>query len=371
MRTLLAALDPARYKPSGVAIAYPQNRAPEMVRAMAAICPVGFGLEAVDRLYRESDIVLVWGVPNWDQRIPVRPRSSKVALVSHGIGPWTEPVVANPDSADALLAVSHAAIRPYPERVRDHVRVMPNGIDPHRLVPSPGAVEAIHQQLDVKQSERIVLYMGRMADEKNPTAFVAAASLAEQLQPGQWRFVIVGDGPGDKATRKLASEIAPKLVFAGCVQNVGDWLAAADTLVLPSHEEADSLALLESWHAGIPVVATPVGRLSDPNYAMLARLVSPNPTASEILAALNLDRIDPAGTRARTVQARDVALANHTDAAMAARYMGLFDNLLETRCVHRIDSWSCSERILKCGKGFGVDGIIEESTCEGCRLKRH
>jgi glycosyltransferase involved in cell wall biosynthesis len=66
-------------------------------------------------------------------------------------------------------------------------------------------------------------------------------------------LALVGDGPDADELRALAGN---GVLFAGERNDVKDWLAAADVVVLPSRWEGMSIGLLEAIASGRSVVAT-------------------------------------------------------------------------------------------------------------------
>jgi glycosyltransferase involved in cell wall biosynthesis len=320
MLALLGKLDHSRVIPAGVAIAYGQHIDLVMRAKLETLCPVSVGPEAIDQLWQDCDVVLVWGVPSWDQRLPPRPRRAKAILVSHGVGPWTVPIFNEPDRADGWAAVSNAALDPIPASHKGRAAVLANGIDLARITPSEGARERIRNDLGITASQRLAMYLGRISDEKNPRAFLDLAAESERRWPGRFAFVVVGDGLGWPKETTYAKQKAPHVTFVGVQRNIGDWLAASDHVVMTSHEEADSLALLEAFAAGRPVVSTRVGRLREAEYARLARVMEVNPTADMLADALDLEATD-SSIPSRVAKAREITLSRHTAEAMAARWM--------------------------------------------------
>ncbi|WP_320677350.1 glycosyltransferase family 4 protein [Prochlorococcus sp. MIT 1300] len=147
--------------------------------------------------------------------------------------------------------------------VRDHrLAVIPNGVDPECWTPvaphrtSPKKTE-IRKRLG---SERVFLYMGRIATEKNVEALLRAWRLVE---PSGCRLVIVGDGP-------LLPTLQNNYALANN-SNVHWWgyesdlntkialLQCAEVFLLPSLVEGLSLALLEAMATGTACVATDAG----------------------------------------------------------------------------------------------------------------
>lgn len=98
----------------------------------------------------------------------------------------------------------------------------------------------------------VVLYVGRIAAEKNLELAVQAFAAIRQQNPDA-RYVWVGDGPA----RAALQEAHPDFIFAGMQR--GDALArhfaSADLFVFPSLSETFGNVILEALAAGLPVVA--------------------------------------------------------------------------------------------------------------------
>jgi N-acetyl-alpha-D-glucosaminyl L-malate synthase BshA len=75
----------------------------------------------------------------------------------------------------------------------------------------------------------------------------------------------VGDGPerqtAEELSRKL--DIGDQVQFVGKQEQMEDILAIADLFLLPSEYESFGLAALEAMAAGVPVVSTNAGGLSE------------------------------------------------------------------------------------------------------------
>lgn len=161
-------------------------------------------------------------------------------------------------------------------------RVIPNAVDvgfvPDRTARRDDPVE--------------ILSIGRLADQKNFPALIAAAS---QLPAGAARIRILGDGPQRDHLRALIAEhgLEETVELVGEVSNVRDYLAQADMFVLSTHYEGMPLAVLEAMAAGLPVVVSAVSGLHEVVLdGTSGLLVSPDdPTAlAEALARLIDDR---------------------------------------------------------------------------------
>jgi glycosyltransferase involved in cell wall biosynthesis len=112
--------------------------------------------------------------------------------------------------------------------------------------------DALRQSWGVDAATPVVLYVGRIAAEKNLAVAVRAFRAIQQRVP-QARYVWVGDGP-ERASLQAAN---PDFIFAG-VQR-GDALArhyaSADLFPFSSLSETFGNVILEALAAGLPVVA--------------------------------------------------------------------------------------------------------------------
>ncbi len=141
--------------------------------------------------------------------------------------------------------------------------VIPNGIDIKKWKPRDQSNFLSSIQLEIREKlgpERIFIYMGRIASEKNVEALLRAWRF---VQPKGCRLVIVGDGP-------LRPTLENHSIF-NKEDNVIWWgyepdqnkrialLQLAEVFLLPSLVEGLSIALLEAMATGTACVATDAG----------------------------------------------------------------------------------------------------------------
>ncbi len=155
----------------------------------------------------------------------------------------------------------------------------------------PGAGQAgrIREQLGVAPAEQLVLAVGRFSREKGHADLVEAAGILRRDEPAlSFKLVLVGDGPERPCVESRARElgVGGEVIFAGHTDDVRPYYAAADVLALPSHSEGSPNVLLEAMAAGLPVVATDVGGVSeivaDEESALLVAPREPRALASAL-----------------------------------------------------------------------------------------
>jgi glycosyltransferase involved in cell wall biosynthesis/GT2 family glycosyltransferase len=132
------------------------------------------------------------------------------------------------------------------------------GID-ETNAPRADEVEEFRREVGLGDGEPLLLFVGRLADEKRPEWVVRLAS-DDRLPRG--RVVIVGDGPLRDEVAKAASS-NKRLVWLSSIDQIEPAVSAADVIVLPSKIEGIPLIAMEALALGTPIVATRVGGLPD------------------------------------------------------------------------------------------------------------
>lgn len=160
---------------------------------------------------------------------------------------------------DALIAVSEDEAREagrlgFPKKT---IRVIPNAID-LSLTP-PRSLASFREEWGVGREDRVVGFVGRFAEQKNPLLLLEAFARITHRHP-EARLVMVGDGPlKPLVLQKVeASGLREQVVLPGFLEGRAA-MGAFDLLALSSDYEGFPYVLSEAIAAGLPVVATAVG----------------------------------------------------------------------------------------------------------------
>lgn len=161
------------------------------------------------------------------------------------------------------------------------VSVIPNGIDLDRFKPGDKAAARASYHLDA--SWKIVGTAGRLVAVKGHEVLIRAAT---HLAP-DCHVVIAGSGEERATLEALADNlgVAGRVHFLGHLDSVEAVLPAFDVFCLPSHNEGFPRSIIEAQAAGLPVVATNVGALSEATCPETGRIVPPADPAA-LAAAL-------------------------------------------------------------------------------------
>jgi glycosyltransferase involved in cell wall biosynthesis len=191
--------------------------------------------------------------------------------------------------------------------------VIPNGVDPQRWSPAPLDGDVAEAQGLGRRfaGQRIFLYMGRIATEKNVEALLRAWKL---VQPQGCLLVVVGDGPLRQ----------PLMQTYGAEQQVLWWgyepdqrrrlalLRLAEVFLLPSLVEGLSLALLEAMATGTACVATDAGADGEVLQGGAGIVISTQGVTTQLRTLLPVLSEQPVLTRELGRRARERVLERYT-----------------------------------------------------------
>lgn len=217
------------------------------------------------------------------------------------------------------------------------VVAIPNGVPTRRTEGRRSRAEE-RSQLGLTD-EVAVLYLGRLAEQKGLEYLVRAVPLLGQDRP-RVRVLLAGDGPLHDHLNALATDlgVGNEVRFLGFRSDVGDLLAAADIVVLPSLWEGLSVSLLEAMAAGRPVVTTTIGSNREVTRdGAVASLVPPKDPVA-LAAAIRELVNDPARREELGRAAQSEQRSRYTMSRMIDSYLDEYDRLLAcgaTRTVGR------------------------------------
>ena len=140
-----------------------------------------------------------------------------------------------------------------------NVRPVRLGVNTEVFNPTPNDASATRQSLGVEADQKLLLYVGRLAKEKNTHTLVRAFEFLRLRDRNKFHLLIIGDGPQRHRVKKLRQS-------RSCGRNIS-WISyctdsvdlaryyrAADLFVHPSVQETFGLVALESQACGTPVI---------------------------------------------------------------------------------------------------------------------
>jgi glycosyltransferase involved in cell wall biosynthesis len=163
-------------------------------------------------------------------------------------------IVANEGVRGALLSRGESAER---------IEVIHHGIDMARYDPASIERRDDLEGLPLGQAERLVLFAGRLSEEKGAIRFLEIAARMRHVEGVV--FAMLGDGPqrDQVEARAAALGLAGRVRRLGFVADARPFLRRADAVVVPSDVDGLPLVSLEALALGTPVVASGVGALPE------------------------------------------------------------------------------------------------------------
>ena len=166
------------------------------------------------------------------------------------------------NAADHVITPSEAALKWLRRHsVSTDVTVIPTGAPKRRLFDRAD----VRLSLGIPPEKRILLYVGRLAREKNMSVLFEMAALAFEKDPSL-RLWLVGDGPYRDNCAAMVRDlgIGDRVRFVGFLPrpDVDAYYAAADLFVFSSITETQGLVVQEAMAYGMPAIAVAGGGAS-------------------------------------------------------------------------------------------------------------
>ena len=137
-----------------------------------------------------------------------------------------------------------------------NVRVLSLGVNIDVFRPDKLDREKTRRSLRVEPSRKLLLYVGRLAKEKNAATLFRAFEILQKRRPHDFHLVVIGDGPERTQLRKLQTRTKNVSWIRYCAEprELSHYYRAADLFVHPGVQETFGLVALESQACGTPVV---------------------------------------------------------------------------------------------------------------------
>lgn len=198
----------------------------------------------------------------------------------------------------------------------------------HRYGVDPGKIEVVYNAIDtngsgfdeekykIHKDEQIVLFLGRITQQKGPEYFLAAAKKVLEVIENV-KFVMAGSGDMIRRVIEMAAAmgIGHKVLFTGFLRgnDVDKVFKMADLYVMPSVSEPFGIAPLEAMSHDVPVLISKQSGVSEVlTHALKCDFWDVNEMANKIIAVL---RHPPLASTLRQHGAFEVRRRTWTDAA--------------------------------------------------------
>lgn len=165
--------------------------------------------------------------------------------------------------ANATIAPSRHAARLLADLGVERVAHIPLGVDTEVFRPN-GSREAVRSALGLPARSKLLLYVGRLAPEKNIDQILAMMDHLKDFDPPV-HLLLVGDGEQGAAVRAIAARRAgiSWRPYCNAPRTIAEYYAAADLFVHAGTAETFGLVSVEAQACGTRVVAVAGGGLEE------------------------------------------------------------------------------------------------------------
>lgn len=245
----------------------------------------------------------------------------RLQLMSRAVGHFT---AINPENVEQLIRA---------DVDKDRISVIPNGVDvEHFHPPTADEKQAARQQLQLRDDDRVVLYLGRLVPFKRVDLLLEAWARLERREHD--RLLVIGGGSEADNLRRQAQALGIDVRFEGPRDDTALYYQAADIFVLPSGDDREanyeglSVALIEAMASGLTPIVTdcPGNRvLIQPEETGLLL-----PMGDAAALAIQVDRALNAPELRRSIgqSARELICSQYSIQQVAALMRSLYQNEL-------------------------------------------
>ncbi len=285
-----------------------------------------FGLKIAKKLNRPSLLTYHTLLTSYIHHLPVigqlLPEVAQRYLIARSkrVANLFDHVVA-PSKPMAKILKSWGVIRP--------ISVIPTGVELNKFETKQKI--DIRQKLGLTKPTKILLWLGRLAREKNLSLLLSVWPMIQKDRHDR-ALVIAGDGPErQELENQVKSHDLTNIYFTGFAEEseVGDYFRQSDILVFPSITETQGLVVAEAMSQGLVPVAInqmgPVDVIQDGQSGLLVEK-DVNAFAAACLLLLNNQKL----AKRLSVQARERAKLFKAD-KMAKKLSNLYDRLIKEK----------------------------------------
>ena len=218
------------------------------------------------------------------------------------------------------------------------IHLIPNGVDTTRFAPVGAEQKSfLREKLDLPQAAIIAIYSGRLVSYKGLPLLL---KVWDEIRFRHEGVTLLLAGTGGLDIHNCEAELREYVksaglekgvIFLGAVQNVPEYLQAADLFVFPTENDAFPSSLIEAMACGLPVIATPVGAIKTiVSHRETGLIVQPK-NSEQLFEALDV-MLSDRGLASRLGKAgRRLVQEQYSSRSMMRKYLSLFESTPQRR----------------------------------------
>ena len=225
---------------------------------------------------------------------------------------------------------------------RAEIEVIPNGVD-RKLFSSPVAEEqrqVLRRELGLVPKDRVLISTSRLVRKNGLDILIRSLGALPMSLRSHIKLVLVGRGMEETFLRDLAKSegLANQVIFLGekSYESLPQYLAVAEIFVRPSRSEGMGNSFIEAMAAGLPVIGTSVGGITDFLQDRVTGLMV-KPERIDLLAQAVATFLDDLALRQHCIaNGRALVLKRYGWSYIAKVYAEVFDDAIKRARFSRI-----------------------------------
>jgi glycosyltransferase involved in cell wall biosynthesis len=239
--------------------------------------------------------------------------------------------------ADAFSAISPEIASEWTASLvpPNKIHLIPNGVDTNGFTPAGAAQKSrLREKLNLPGNATIAIYTGRLVSYKGLPLLL---KVWKEIRGQHENVLLLLAGSGGLDIHNCEAELRAyvksaalekEVIFLGPVQDVADYLQAADFFVFPTENDAFPSSLIEAMGCGLPVVTTPVGAIKTIiEHQKTGLLVQPG-NGRQLYEALHAVISDKALAFRLGQAGRQIVQERYSVGSILSKYLSLFESTL-------------------------------------------
>jgi len=240
--------------------------------------------------------------------------------------------------ADAFSAISSEIASEWTSsRVPlNKIHMIPNGVDTALFAPANAEQKSfLREQLNLPQAAIIAIYTGRLVSYKGLPLLL---KVWNEIRPRHENAILLLAGTGGLDIHNCEAQLHDYVTsagleknvwFLGPVENIPEYLQAADLFVFPTENDAFPSSLIEAMSCGLPSVTTPVGAIKTIVAQQEAGLLVQPGNFEQLLEALDVMLSNKALASRLGQAARQIVEERYSAGNTLGKYLFLFESTLQ------------------------------------------
>ena len=216
------------------------------------------------------------------------------------------------------------------------IHLIPNSVDTTRFAPVNAKQKTfLREKLNLPQAATIAIYTGRLVSYKGLPLLL---KVWDEIRCRHENAILLLAGTGGLDIHNCEARLHQYVTsagleknvwFLGSLQNIPEYLQAADLFVFPTENDAFPSSIVEAMACALPVVTTPVGAIKTiVTHRETGLLVQPG-NYEQLFDALHVMLSDNAMASRLGQAGRQIVEERYSAESTVGKYISLFQNTLQ------------------------------------------